>query len=535
VVEVVSGPLVFDLTQSPTLGSRVDCDPRETSRNIVIPVPGVPQRTVRSATDWQLAGGLQPLLYGRLQLIVRGGGHRRLQLRMSLATLAGIPRAFQLTAKGPHLLPLANPYVLTLHPKWQSVYTFAIVVEIHPYHTGPTLPLLWTTGVTADIAIIEDGVAAVGRAKIRFNVAPVILPSSLDPVDQVLVVEAPATTELIRQLEPIVRMAGAQLVRVPASTSSDSDELDVWVRDAGLFAHVRPSPSETGRSEVVLIRGIRTSVDGLDPEPLDEVLARLAREMRALVLRPAEPSKGSGWVDWYGNVVASPPLRAANGMLYPYGRIVIGSKDARTISAEFLAFIDSQKQQSPPLVLDTSWLLDGHVDEVVTFVPCRVADHFRVLLPSVQLARRILMDLATQGQGSLAVFAGFPEETTVLELLHSVAESEETQRIGQAISSIREILKSELSMTDGQFIECPALFRNGVAVIPNAVNCLVCNDHVILPELFGPITDNGDLFQRPVEVALRRCGLWVHWLDEWVVLHRMQGEIHCGTNCISRP
>ena len=62
-----------------------------------------------------------------------------------------------------------------------------------------------------------------------------------------------------------------------------------------------------------------------------------------------------------------------------------------------LRFLEVQGVQWPPIIVDTSWLAIGHVDEVVNFVPAKTRAGFKVLLPSPKAARDMLRTLRRRG------------------------------------------------------------------------------------------------------------------------------------------
>jgi hypothetical protein len=47
--------------------------------------------------------------------------------------------------------------------------------------------------------------------------------------------------------------------------------------------------------------------------------------------------------------------------------------------------------------------------------------------------------------------------------------------------------------------------------------------------------DTVDLFEAYTQMVLEDIGLTVHWIDDWYTYHRMEGEVHCGTNVKRRP
>ena len=109
-----------------------------------------------------------------------------------------------------------------------------------------------------------------------------------------------------------------------------------------------------------------------------------------MTIVPGVPRKNTRWIDWYGNLEATPPYADSHGKRYPYGRVIVGKQRELTMHPGVMKFLEAQGLQWPPFVVDTSWLAIGHVDEVVNFVPAQNKAGFKVLLPSPQAARDML-------------------------------------------------------------------------------------------------------------------------------------------------
>jgi protein-arginine deiminase len=199
-----------------------------------------------------------------------------------------------------------------------------------------------------------------------------------------------------------------------------------------------------------------------------------------------------------------------------------------------MKFLEAQKLQWPPIVVDTSWLMIGHVDEAVNFVPAKTQRGYKVVLPSPMAARRLLDDLIAQGLGATPVFADTRDATTVEELRKKTAESDENRTVDEKVAGLRRQLKAELNLDDADFVMIPVLFRRGGAVIPNAVNSLVVNGYVVAPEPRGPRRDGKDLFEEAIRAAFAGCDVKVVFVDAWRAYHTIGGEIHCGTNTFRR-
>lgn len=314
-----------------------------------------------------------------------------------------------------------------------------------------------------------------------------------------------------------------------------SEENDLWVQDTieiGRFC----VPSQKDDTQAIgVLTGIRARHEDINCEVLDRNIRDHFGHLNAILLDVANPRANVKWIDWYGNLEVSPPITLRNEDLFPYGRVLVGKQGDLGIHPHVLAFLEAQRLQMPPVAVDTSWLLIGHVDEVVNFVPAPHSPGFRVLIPSPYLARDILETLVGNQLEDLKVFPNrYSHELTVLELLEGIASSQENVRIQRLLWETKGQLCHELGIGIDDFIEIPALFKDGLAIIPNGVNCLVCGRHVIFPNPFGPISDGRDAFLAPTQVAFADLGLNLHVIDSWEPYHVRGGEIHCGTNTIRR-
>jgi protein-arginine deiminase len=249
---------------------------------------------------------------------------------------------------------------------------------------------------------------------------------------------------------------------------------------------------------------------------------------------PAVPRKQSRWIDWYRNLEVTPPFTNRQGLHFPYGRVITGKQSELAMHAAVMKFLEAQAMQWPPIVVDVSWLMIGHIDEVVSFVPAKTKTGFKVLLPSPAAAREMLDALFRAGLGDDVVFAETDDETTVSDLRETIAVSDENLVIDDKISQIRDQLAKELNLENPDFVMVPALFQWGMAVIPNAVNSVVVNRHLLVPAPHGPEHDGRDCFEEAIRQALAACDARVVFIDTWNAYHSSGGEVHCGTNTFRR-
>lgn len=334
---------------------------------------------------------------------------------------------------------------------------------------------------------------------------PVLLCSSLDPVEALFVVETPRTAAFVAELKRL------SPVLVHALSNDPEHPSDIWMQDTVEFA-VR------GNVPVALL-GLRGKHDmGLVCSPLDTRVERYLKEKLPQVecVHTGAPLPGRRWIDWFGNLEVSPPVPG-----FPQGRILTGKQKELTFHPELLAFLEKQNAQWPPLFVDVSWLTIGHVDEVLNFVPAPNQKGWRVLLPCPDTAVALLDGLAE----SQPVFVGKREATTVGKL-RQLADNVEQQHIRAALTATREQLHNELGIETEDILPLPALFDKGLAVIPNPVNCLVVGKQIFMPD------PGFAAFRRGIATALVPLGRTVHFMDIWEPYHTASGEVHCGTNAL---
>jgi protein-arginine deiminase len=393
-----------------------------------------------------------------------------------------------------------------------------------PEATSETRHLIWPTSFTLEISSPSAG----DPIKIPIRVAPFIIPSALDPVEEILIVAQEATEGAVKSMQ-----AFAERSKIKLTVHDAQPPADQWMQDTiepGVFAFPSAGALEQVRGALTGIRkGFRHSSAALDRQ----VFERLQRD-NVVTIAAGVARNNTRWIDWYGNLEVTPSHTDRQGRSFPYGRVLTGQQRDLAMHPGVMKFLEAQKLQWPPIVVDTSWLMIGHVDEAVNFVPAKTQRGYKVVLPSPMAARRLLDDLIAQGLGATPVFADTRDATTVEELRKKTAESDENRTVDEKVAGLRRQLKAELNLDDADFVMIPVLFRRGGAVIPNAVNSLVVNGYVVAPEPRGPRRDGKDLFEEAIRAAFAGCDVKVVFVDAWRAYHTIGGEIHCGTNTFRR-
>jgi hypothetical protein len=392
--------------------------------------------------------------------------------------------------------------------------------------------------------IVEDSGSECYREKGRVRVAPWIMPNHLETAEKVFVVNDGAFNDRFRKdLKPLVSAAGATLVEFATN--------DVWMQDCMEFGYAN-LPNH----------GFRTVVRAPRNRPL-KVFPRTLLDADLGVAEVGTLSPDTTF-DSTGNLEVTPPCKSKAGKNFPLGRIYYGpGRPGELLDADFKEFLNKQLVQKP-IEIDTSWLIVGHVDEIISFVPAPGAPGFKLLLASPKLAYKILQDNLAKNGGSkllngreFTIFdpvAGAQKkkaEVTIKEFLSKGIkdlhlDAKDLKKFNDDKQGKLDIVRAQFQKEIGidpvkDVIDVPILFmpNHDVNLFADAltagmVNMLVINKHCIVPKPFGPVVGGTDLYEKELESKLKPLGLTVSFIDDWEEYHVNLGEVHCGTNTLRK-
>ena len=371
---------------------------------------------------------------------------------------------------------------------------------------------------------------------IKGTVAPFLLSSCLDPAERIQVVRTKATETFVRDLAPLVEAAGAVLEVVD---DASIPEHDIWIQDAVEIGYVTDGE-----------RTLHVALHGNRGRELDTVFAKAMLGRDSGVVHKGDfRGKSAQWIDWYGNLEVSPPVQV-KGRDFRNGRVYAGTQGERAMHPEVVRFLEAQDAQGPVLWLDTSWLVIGHVDETVSWVPSRTGTPYRMMIPSPRLAVEILRRAEKDAPGGTLNRGTKREgdkpgesERPVAGALKDAALMAAQGRVQEKIDAVRRTLQDELGVADADIIEIPVLFNSSDDWYPgryfaetvNMVNGLLIGSDYIVPDPRGPLVDGKDVLLQAVRDRLEPLGCRVVPLDCFDPYHRWGGEIHCGTNATRKP
>uniref|UniRef100_A0A8C7VX63 Peptidyl arginine deiminase, type II n=1 Tax=Oncorhynchus mykiss TaxID=8022 RepID=A0A8C7VX63_ONCMY len=246
-------------------------------------------------------------------------------------------------------------------------------------------------------------------------------------------------------------------------------------------------------------------------------------------------------LDSFGNLEVSPPV-IVNGKIYPLGRIIIGvafptATKGRNMTKVVQDFLWAQKVQEP-IALFSDWLLVGHVDEFMTFVPAPDKKGFRLLLASPDAGYKLFRGLQNNGHGQAKMFDG--RISVKDEILSDDKLRAENNYVQSCIDWNRDVLKRELGLDDDDIIDLPILFHvmeenRAVAYYPDMVNMVVLGKNLGIPKPFGPKVDGRCALEAEMTSLMEGLGLSCTYIDDFASYHKLLGEVHCGSNVRREP
>ena len=382
----------------------------------------------------------------------------------------------------------------------------------------------------------RDG-APISRQTVTCAVAPFLMSSGLDPADAVHVVRTKATERFVNDLEPLTASAN---VRLLAFEDARLPERDMWIQDATEIGYATDGQ-----------RLMHVALHGNRGRELDDLFATAFLGRNSGVIHPGGfRGRDAEWIDWFGNLEVSPPLAVGN-RAYPRGSIYAVRQGDRSMHPDVISFLEAQKIQAPVLWLDTSWLVIGHVDEVVSWVPSKVGRSYRMLVPSPRLALEILRRAEKDAPGCLLnrgtrrddTEAGELADAPVAQVLNDLTVLAGQEFVQNKIDAARRTLQAELGIADADIIEIPVLFGTSPgrfegrydALTTNMVNSLLVGETFIVPDPHGPVVNGKDVLLQAVRDRLEPLGCKVVAIDDFYPYHRYGGEVHCGTNATRHP
>jgi protein-arginine deiminase len=427
---------------------------------------------------------------------------------------------------------------------------------------------VWDGVVTVRFDLIDNSSTASDAVALRL--APVLTHNHLQKVDTLISVAANNTTPVqerfITQLDEVRRAADIQR---PLFLFNQSD--DIWAQD-----FIEPAfASMPGLNGSISIRIILRSAQSTRTAG-----RQVFEQLRGKGIGGFQPALGFGHreINSFGNLETIPPYVSKTGVHYKAGRIIMGKHFDELPAQSMLNFLNGQRLQTP-LILEAGWLMIGHVDEFVQFVPYPNMLGWTISIADTRSALKIFKDAQSNGYGDLQASSfdssniidasnGFLDfsnpNTTIDQLLDDQDFIDANTYAQRQIDFNLQILLAEIDIDEHDVVRVPVLFKNsnfgeeveGVPVAgdsdglpshqskllpgekqlasyaPAAINGIVLGEHYLSPKPWGPIVDGKDIIAEGVKKAYGRAGMSIDFIDDYLSHHIFGGEIHCGSNTL---
>ncbi|MFE6134163.1 protein-arginine deiminase domain-containing protein [Streptomyces sp. NPDC056437] len=445
-------------------------------------------------------------------------------------------------------------------------------------------------------AVIRLTVTADGRSTaddITLRVAPLLTHHHLQNAQQLMVTKIGGSDDWARRQQAFVKGLATEAksagINTPLVTFDKYS--DIWAQDFVEPGYVSMAGSG-GRSQVM-----RVMLRSAQP---DRVAGReLFEKMRGNGVGVVQVSGVRDSEEWtlnsMGNLETIPPY-AHNGRSFPAGRIIQGErKDSGSKPALAMRTLLKSQGLQDPLLLDTSWLHVGHVDEFVQFLPADTPRGWKIGIADPEAGLRLLREAQRAGHGATRMFS-VPDSEEMLAPKETIAQAlaskylvKDNTLAAARIAANLEILKRETGVRDAEVVRVPALYTRGnggprgesmmprlkrmgagempesvreygqqkelgrhkeakpskdardaagetvmtSAYVPGAVNgILLGRDRYLAPKQWGPVIGGKDIFTAAVTAAYTQAGMKVSYIDDWYTYHLGAGEVHCGTNTL---
>ena len=376
-----------------------------------------------------------------------------------------------------------------------------------------------------------------GSDIVRMRVAPVIFHHNLQPV------ETPYATELEFQASidfrtDLTAACSAAGILNPLHTFNDIS--DQWTQDFFETAYM-VMPGENGPHFMNINFRSANYTGGILRDAGRVVFTDLrGPDVAGAVQYDPGHTDGMDTLNSFGNFSMIPPY-SHDGRQWPFGRVIRGGGSATWYPDRvFDKMVCSQGIQADCagdniLYINTRNFLVGHVNETINFIKVDSTRGWAALVADPWLGWSMLVEKSNQGYGDTVMFAGTSWETTINGVL---GDMDIANANAWAITVIDEQilqLKSATGLTDEEIIKVPALFWEQygylASYLPSMTNGFVLADtHYAAPDPHGPVIDSGDIFKKQFSDTMSAHGITVHWIENWVLYHVLDGSVGEGVN-----
>ncbi|KAK8869105.1 Protein-arginine deiminase type-3 [Apiospora arundinis] len=386
---------------------------------------------------------------------------------------------------------------------------------------------VWDGTVVVKFDVTDGADHAVDSVALKM--APVLTHHHLQHVETFLTTGAngsdPIQSEFVRQLDVARQAAG---VTKPLLLFNQSD--DIWAQDFIEPAYASmPGPQGPVAIRIMLRSAQSTRTGG----------RQVFEQLRGPGIGGYQPISGTGQgfghreINSYGNLETIPPYTSRNGTRWPAGRTIMGKHFDRMPA--IVPFLEAQRVQSP-LILETGWMVIGHVDEFVQFLPFNNSLGFTIAIADTHSALEMLKGVQASGNGKTNAISfngttDFPVAgvgMTVDQLMANETFITVNAYAQKYIDANLETLLAEIPLDRAQVVR-EGEYLTG-SFWPANINGVVIGKHYVTPRSWGPVVDGVDVLQKRVEAAYAQAGMTISYVDDFLSHHSGFGDVHCGSN-----
>lgn len=398
----------------------------------------------------------------------------------------------------------------------------------------------WDGLVTVTLKVLQ-GSEELGADSVILRVAPVLTFHHLLPAETVYATALSGTdsTDFRGDLATAIDTSSVQNNLVGIKYS------DQWAQDFFELGYMS-MPAEGGAQHTIRVAYRSANVESNDKQNPLRRAGRYAFDLRgpdfAAIQEYDQNHPGEmDSLNSFGNTETIPPYTLGDTS-YPLGRVFRGKVDFFYPDPKFTQMVEDQLVQ-PPLYVNTSWLLVGHVDETMTFLPTNNARGWTVGANDAPMAKTMLEDLVTGGYGDAQLFVDkkwedFPKKNAAISITKLLADQAIMGASAKGAAEVDGQLETLLAGTGVAREEVvPFAFLHeelsgySVAYQPGTVNGLLLDSKTFAPpKPHGPSIEGKDPFEEQVTKALDAVGITTVFVEDWDLYHRLLGEVHCGSN-----
>ncbi|RLB64542.1 MAG: protein-arginine deiminase [Deltaproteobacteria bacterium] len=408
---------------------------------------------------------------------------------------------------------------------------------------------LWDGYVTVtfdvDAGTGPNGPLPDGTDTVKLRVAPVLFRHHLDEAETLYATALNSTASVAFRNELSQAMTAAGVANPLYELSGISDQ---WTQD--FFETAYMSMPAAGGAHVIHVNFRSANYTSGTLRSAGRVVFTDLRgpDVAGAVEYDPNHSDGMDSLNAFGNTETLPP-HSYGGKSWPMGRVIRGSDPSYYPDQAFNLMIAAQGMDSSNgegvqnlVLIDTSWLLVGHIDETFSYMPHGSGTHgWRVIVADTLAGWNGLVNAYNNGYGSTPMFVGqywqgsVSAQTTIAAVVGDQDLADANNWALAEINDQKTALKAATGITDADFVSVPSVWWEQynwiVAYVPGIANGIaLSNDDYGAPEPYGPTINGQDLFKSQTEQNLSQLNITTRWIEDWDLYHRLDGEVHCGSN-----